>query len=853
MSAHIRLSEKSTENVHRVVCSMATLPGTGKKTSWVTITREGKFSDPRYGTFEITHDMLLSMVRNFDQKIIGQDVFLDVSHKFEDGAAAKILQLSVEGARLRALVEWTDFGLDAVQKRGFTYLSAEYADNWVDNEIGASHGPTLLGAGLTVRPVIKSLDPVTLSSVAGGDVVILAELAESILKDAKANMDAIEKLKKKLSESGYGEPVIEQILQLATLSITKDTPPEDRDKILQALTDTAKTLAQIPSSISTSEQPVLSNMNNTQSRDPLTSQAHALSINDVQNVVDKILSDKQKAETEQKQARKDAEKLLSEIICKADGLPEDIKKQLSDEAVKLLPNGASEEQIKTLANHQISHGHNLMAAKTLSNMGYQVSGFPHISVPDNSTRQLSQIYHDHLKKTSVANRLGLDAKPNVFVEKVLSEFDRRFALELSNESKVLASNGTMMQNTNLPYGLMREVIRESLSDLNVLNLVDTRTDFSAQQTTQIPYETRQMSEIVNSGIVSEGRAVPFAGVEQHMDMAYVVQMKLALSVTNEVVHFTRSSVINWDALGRNIETNARIMRELIALRIINEIQRACDSYLASNVISESVSVNANTGLFRTAQWPVVRPFQAIDLQGDPINAPENPITITVNGKVAPAFDGSGDQQTGIYYRLINLNYGEIQLVDQTGNPAQGISSATIGYSYATNVIKFDLDAPEGVSMEKHLNKLLQKVGSQKASLSSTRYVTPNFMLMSPTLNDTITNAEQFIVSLKRNGTDTAANGDLAQIKDIPAFGTNASNTDMGDCRIIMGERGTTSYTVVKPFSTGDLIEVLNGKGQPLGKKVAYGEEYNAIHTPKPTRNRYASIVVYSSQNLAGKV
>lgn len=57
-------------------------------------------------------------------------------------------------------------------------------------------------------------------------------------------------------------------------------------------------------------------------------------------------------------------------------------------------------------------------------------------------------------------------------------------------------------------------------------------------------------------------------------------MKLALSVTNEVVHFTRASVINWDALGRNIETNARILRELVARRLINEIQRASDSYAA---------------------------------------------------------------------------------------------------------------------------------------------------------------------------------------------------------------------------------------------------------------------------------
>ena len=130
-------------------------------------------------------------------------------------------------------------------------------------------------------------------------------------------------------------------------------------------------------------------------------------------------------------------------------------------------------------------------------------------------------------------------------------------------------------------------------------------------------------------------------------------------------------------------------------------------------------------------------------------------------------------------------------------------------------------------------------------MSGQRYEHVDYLLMSPVLNDTISNAEQFVVSLKRNGSDTTGGGDLMKIKDIPAYSTNAPHTDMGDGRIIMGVRGNTSYTVAKPFSTGDLFEITNAQGQPLGKKVAYGEEYNAIHTPKPVRHRSISVVVYS--------
>ena len=130
-------------------------------------------------------------------------------------------------------------------------------------------------------------------------------------------------------------------------------------------------------------------------------------------------------------------------------------------------------------------------------------------------------------------------------------------------------------------------------------------------------------------------------------------------------------------------------------------------------------------------------------------------------------------------------------------------------------------------------------------MSGQRYENPNFALMSPVLNDQITNAEQFISSLKRDGSDTTVEGDLGKVKNIAVFGTNAPHTDMGDGRIILGVRGTTSYTIAKPFATGELIEATDAEGRPLGKKVAYGEEYNAIHTPKPIRGRYTSIVAYS--------
>lgn len=102
---HILLAEGAAPGRVRFL-SQAVQLADGATQSWVTLTRTGNFSDPRYGDFAITPDMLAQMVSNFDKRVLGQDVFIDVSHKPSDGAAAKVLKLSVEGGRLRALVEW---------------------------------------------------------------------------------------------------------------------------------------------------------------------------------------------------------------------------------------------------------------------------------------------------------------------------------------------------------------------------------------------------------------------------------------------------------------------------------------------------------------------------------------------------------------------------------------------------------------------------------------------------------------------------------------------------------------------------------------------------------------------------
>ena len=82
---------------------------------------------------------------------------------------------------------------------------------------------------------------------------------------------------------------------------------------------------------------------------------------------------------------------------------------------------------------------------------------------------------------------------------------------------------------------------------------------------------------------------------------------------------------------------------------------------------------------------------------------------------------------------------------------------------------------------------------------------------------------------------------------MPAWGTNAPGIDLGDERILMGERGITNYVVAKAFAIGEMQEGRDPvTGEMNGTKEAYGEEYNAIHTPKPLADRLTSVLVYSA-------
>jgi len=143
----------------------------------IQLFRVGVFHHPTHGKLEITKEMLSEIKSNFEKRVRGIDIAIDYKHDSDNVAAGwvKELYLSDAGDALFAKVNWTPTGSKIIQDKEFRYVSPEFTLNYVDNENLSEHGPTLLGAGLTNRPVIKKMEP----------VVELAEFVEPKVKPTK--------------------------------------------------------------------------------------------------------------------------------------------------------------------------------------------------------------------------------------------------------------------------------------------------------------------------------------------------------------------------------------------------------------------------------------------------------------------------------------------------------------------------------------------------------------------------------------------------------------------------------------------------------------------------------------------
>lgn len=842
---HILLSEEPKGTVRFLSGFHATLEE-GKTQSFVTVTRTGTFSDPRYGKFEITKAMLLSMVKNFDARVYGQDIFIDVSHRPDNGAAGKVLALKVEGDRLRALVDWTPYGVDAIKNKGYTYLSAEFHENWQDNEAGNTHGCVLLGAGLTVRPVIKKLDPVMLSEVSGDVPTYLhPELQSTLLQEIETMWkELLKQLSQKLKSFNLAEAVVGSLVAAAEKALANTTDEAAAKALIGTFEESGKTLSEsigdrvVQLSIAAPSMPV------------------GLSAEDVRKLL---------AEENQKQsdaAKKLSEgkaaniKLLGDTINAAAGLDDDTKKALAEECAGLITADLSPEQVKLLAAMQIKKGNELAVAKQLSGMGFaRPVGSVHITV--DSSNQVKALQEQADRRLGIAGMADarrfrntggvLQTVNKELAARVLAEFDTAHGAQLHREHKMLASGDGLVSDVAVPAIFERTVIREALYSMIGLQFVDVGTlPFSASAL--IPYSYRDTAAAgINNTRVYEGGSIPRAGVKQTSETAYPTPQKIAFEVSDELRYLTGNGQIDWDAVAENARNATRIIGEDSERMIFNEILQASDQYGAVSVTGEAVATADGTKtIFPLAHFPVVRPKKIYDLQGNQVGTTLYGVVVKDNGTALTEYDGTGTQVAGLYYTM-DYNLGEAHCVNQLGVPTAPTAThaITADYTYATNVYAFDTDLGSA-AVDAHWDTFLYRYGLRKNVIESDRFHMANFGLMSGTIRTQIEQARSFIESGARNGTNLDAQGNLGMVKDVPNFRTTAPGLYMGDQRIVIGERGQTRFRMMKPWAMGQLQDQRDANGRFTGKKEAYGDQFVLLHTPTQLKAAYTSLVLYSA-------
>ncbi|OYY46321.1 MAG: hypothetical protein B7Y56_03460 [Gallionellales bacterium 35-53-114] len=815
--------------------------------TWVTVTKIGRFYDPRYGEFDITRQMLSQMVDNFIKGTYGQDVFLDVSHEPSKGSAGKFLKLSIEGNKLRALIEWTPYGVDAVKSRGFKYLSADYSENFQDNEQRAQHGPLLFGAGLTIRPVIKGLDPVQLSEPDGSPPTFLHPELQTILLQEIQIMHKLlaEKLKAALAAIILlSEPMRAQLLSAFETAVQPVTDEAQAKLLMENFAASGKTLG---------EQIAAGN------KDIKLSITGPTGL--TEDDVERILAERAAATDAQNKKLTEGKtaniKLLSDTINAATGLDEATKKELSEAVADLITPEMTADQVKRLAENQIKHGNELSAAKQLSAMGFQrPAGSVHITVDSsNEVKSLQESVDKRIYASMPAHQRymlsnGAPVSSNAaLVEKALALYDSQNGHRLHSEyqaSKRLAAGDSVVSDVSIPAIFERTVIREALSQLVGLGLCDVGTGAFAA-TLQLPYSYRDASAAGIAGARKfEGQAIARAAVKQTMEEARPIPQKLSFEVSDELRYLVGGGQLDFDIVADNARNATRIIGEDTEALIFNEHLNAADQYGAVAVVNEATATaNGTKTIFCLDNFPVVRPKTIYDLQGNAVGSTLYPVVVKSNAVVIAEYDGTGTQAAGMYYSM-NYNFGEITFVSELGVPVAPTNTHLIvaSYTYTTNVFKWDSDLG-GLATDIKYNDFLYRFGLRKTVIEDRAYMA-NIGIMSGSMRNQIEQAKQFEANSKRPGTDLMVDGNLGRIKDIPAFRSYAPGLNMGDVRTVIGERSTVRYRLLKAWQMGQLENQKDANGRFTGKKEAYGDQFVVVHTPTLLKGALTSMVVYSA-------
>lgn len=421
------------------------------------------------------------------------------------------------------------------------------------------------------------------------------------------------------------------------------------------------------------------------------------------------------------------------------------------------------------------------------------------------------------------------------VDRLMKEFDKENASALAHFADDLgvSTNTSTVINGVAFY---RQIIEQAFQTLVALQFVQTEA-FSGEFM-EIPREKYERS---NARPLNNGEQQPMAKGKLSLDFLHVAAeaRKLGAEMTLEAMRRLQSGPLNYDILGRLVYHLAGDLRRDVSLRLHNEQIQSSDEYGAIRITAETPDINGGRTVITllrggasgspNARVPVVRPRKTnYWTQNGKQTITDNEIIVKLAGN-----------PVSLTNAVINYESGTI-----TFSSALAAGAVTVDYSYATNIALFDLTVPNGQDVEKYYNQLIHLLGAQKALMGADpRFYPPNFMLMSETVSNEVSQAEMFAKLFERNGSSLQPDGWLGKVKGIDAYSHNEPWSGK-DTRILLGQRMATKYGIGTNMTTKGPFPTRDTNGELTGGEELYIFMDDALISP--VKQQFRSVILYRS-------
>ena len=204
----------------------------------------GEFHDKRYGRVSITPEKVKQMTENFG-KYPSYEVPVKIGHEQGAKSPGKIIaaEAKPEGLEITMMVDAET--AEAINKKQYRYMSAEFDEGYHSKETGENVGAVLLGAALVNQPGHPYVAPLMLI-----DNIPNEGSNEEPNEGKVDSMSELEDLKLQLSDLKAQKKQLESDIEAKNkeLADEREKSAEERNKAAKETEETAKKLADLEAS-----------------------------------------------------------------------------------------------------------------------------------------------------------------------------------------------------------------------------------------------------------------------------------------------------------------------------------------------------------------------------------------------------------------------------------------------------------------------------------------------------------------------------------------------------------------------------------------------------------------------------